>query len=141
MRYILLVSLFFSFTILKSQATTTVALAEIPTEAAVKPTTPVMNRLVPAFPGGPADFKNFLTENLEYPELASDYAVEGTVVVKVLVNAAGEVSVKGIQQSLFAPLDEAALGAAARLPRMLPAIVDGKPVARTMYIPFKFSLR
>jgi TonB family protein len=114
---------------------------ELPVLTSRTATAPVMNRMAPAFPGGNEGFTDFLATELDYPEIAREYAVEGTVVVEVEVLPTGKVEVTGVKRSLFAPLDEAALAAAARLPRMLPAVKDGVAISRTMYIPFRFSLR
>jgi protein TonB len=108
-------------------------------ESEVKAT--VANRFAPALPGGQQQFTTFLTQHLAYPELAREYAIEGTVVVEVKVDEKGKATVVGLAKSLFGPLDEASLAAARELPRFLPAVEDGKPVTRTLMIPFKFSLR
>lgn len=132
--------LFFALALVTGLGAQALAVVDTPV-AASEPASTVMNRAVPAFPGGNQAFSNFLTENLAYPELAVDYAVEGTVVVEVKVAASGETSVVGIARPLFAPLDEAALAAARRLPAFAPAIKNGRPEARTLMIPFHFSLQ
>ena len=101
----------------------------------------VQFRHMPTLPGGAVAFKNFLTQELAYPEAAREYAVEGTVVVRVLVAADGTSTVKGVEKSLFPACDEAALAAAAKLPVFLPAVAEGAPVSRELRIPFSFRLR
>ena len=102
---------------------------------------PVRNRMLPELPAAAGSFADFLATNVAYPELAAEYGIEGTVVVRVQVAADGTPTADGLARSVSAPLDEAALAAAARLPRFLPAVVNGQPVARTLMVPFKFSLR
>ncbi|CAH0999463.1 hypothetical protein LEM8419_00763 [Neolewinella maritima] len=101
----------------------------------------VINRPVPAFPGGRAGFVSFLRQHLDYPAVAQEYAVEGTVIVTVEVQTDGAVHVLGVAEPVFAPLDTAALRAARKLPRFLPAVTEGQPVVRRLRIPFQFSLR
>ena len=97
-------------------------------------------RFLPAFPAG-TTLQQFLATEVAYPELAIDYAIEGTVVLEVEVNAAGKVTYLRTVRPLFAPLDEAAVAAVKKMPRLLPAVEQGRAVARKMMIPFRFSLR
>lgn len=78
---------------------------------------------------------------VDYPELAREYAVEGMVVVEVEVAASGQVTPIRIARPLFKACDDAAWNAAAQLPRMLPAVKNGRPVAKRVMVPFRFSLR
>ena len=107
--------------------------------AAAAPT--VQFRHQPVLPGGAEAFTTFLTQQVAYPEAAREYGIEGTVVVRVAVDERGVATVQGLAKRLFPACDEVALAAAANLPRFLPAVADGKPVARTLHVPFKFSLR
>ncbi len=117
--------------------------AAAPTDAPVATAAPaaVNFRHMPTLEGGPEAFKNYLRNSLVYPEDAREYAVEGTVVVLVAVDAQGRPTVKGVEKALFPACDEAALAAAAQLPRFLPAVRDGQAVARTLRVPFYFRLR
>jgi protein TonB len=140
LRYLtILLPFCFALTLAAQVPAHTVAAVEVPTEATPRPAE-VRFRPAPAFPGGHVAFASFLNQQLEYPELAETYAIEGTVVVRVLVHEDGRPEVLGVQQSLFAPLDEAALAAAANLPRMLPAVADGVAIARMLHVPFRFKL-
>lgn len=133
-------SLLFLFSLQLTAQTEVMAYVDRPEfEPAVEVT--VANRFAPVLPGGQQQFITFLTQYLDYPEVAREYAIEGTVVVEVEVDETGKAMVVGIAKSLFAPLDEASLAAARKLPRFLPAVEAGKPVARTLMIPFQFSLR
>ena len=98
------------------------------------------DRFLPAFPAG-TTLQKFLATEVDYPELAVDYAIEGTVVLEVEVDASGKVKYLRTVRPLFAPLDEAAVAAVKKMPRLLPAVEKGRAVTRKMIIPFKFSLR
>ena len=103
--------------------------------------TEIADRMVPAFPTSSGSFADFIKGHLTYPEIARDYAVEGTVVIEVEVAANGKVTFSKVAKPLFSPLDQAAVALIDELPRFLPAAANGAYVARTMMIPFKFSLR
>lgn len=75
----------------------------------------------------------------KYPELAKKAGIEGTVVVKVLVDLEGNVEATELVQSVEV-LDEAALEAARQF-KFTPAKLDGKPVKVWMAVPFKFKLQ
>jgi len=47
-------------------------------------------RPVPVFPESVGTFNTFIADYLEYPEVAVNYAIEGTVVLHVEVTAAGK---------------------------------------------------
>lgn len=121
-------------------AVTTNAPAKVATPAKTETTAPA-DRMVPAFPITHGSFTEFLAEHLVYPAVAEDYAIEGTVVIEVTVAPNGRVSFVGFARPLFEPLDEAARRAVEQLPRFLPAVEDGRTVARNMMIPFRFSLK
>ena len=89
----------------------------------------------------PEQIAKFLTTQTVYPNLARRYAVEGHVVVEVLVDTTGRVKVLGLVRALFPSCDEAALRAVRRLPRITPFFHNGQPMERRMLLPFHFSLR
>lgn len=74
-----------------------------------------------------------------YPEIARDAGLEGTVLVRALVNVDGAVREVRLLQSLLG-FDEAAL-AAASTAVFRPAQQQGKPVAVWVVIPIEFRLR
>ena len=115
--------------------------AAVTTAAMSTAATTVAYRPLPVFPGGEKGFTRFLQQQLEYPEVAREYGLEGTVVVAVEVRADGKTRVLGLVASSSEPLDRAALRAAAQLPRLLPALEGGRPVARQLHVPFRFRLR
>jgi len=74
-----------------------------------------------------------------YPEIAREAGVEGTVLVRVLVDAQGTVRDRILLQSVLG-LDEAALAAAATAV-FRPALQQDKPVAVWVVLPIEFRLR
>lgn len=137
MRTSLLVLLVFGLcTAARAQLAAAYTAASVSTTAST-----VTYRPLPVFPDGNEGFTRFLQQQLDYPEVARAYGLEGTVVVAVQVQADGKVRVLGLAAASSKPLNQAALRAAAQLPRLLPALQDGRPVVRQLHIPFRFRLR
>lgn len=93
------------------------------------------------FPGGHQALSHELAGNLAYPELARDYAVEGTVVVRVSLTEDGLISEKTVVSGLGFGCDEAALKALAKLPRWNAARRGTKHVSGIVYVPLRFRLQ
>ena len=74
-----------------------------------------------------------------YPEIAREAGVEGTVLVRVLVDTQGVVRDRILLQSVLG-LDEAALASAATAV-FRPALQQDKPVAVWVVLPIEFRLR
>jgi TonB family protein len=74
-----------------------------------------------------------------YPEIAREAGVEGTVIVRVLVDAQGTVRDRLLLQSVLG-LDEAALEAATTAV-FRPAMQQDRPVAVWVVLPIEFRLR
>jgi protein TonB len=75
----------------------------------------------------------------DYPEIAREAGIEGTVLVRVLVDAQGAVRDRHVLQSIRG-LDEAALAAAATAV-FRPALQQDRPVAVWVVVPIEFRLR
>lgn len=63
----------------------------------------------PGFPGGPEAMKEFIRQNLRYPEEALKNGIEGTVAVAYDFNEKGEITEAHIKHSLGYGCDEEAL--------------------------------
>ena len=139
--FFILLTVVFTCTLAVAQpADTTPAVASLAAGTAAAPPIVLADRPAPAFPLGQS-LAAFIATELTYPEIATDYAIEGTVVLEVEVSSTGKVTYLRTVRPLFAPLDEAAVAAVGRMPRLLPAVEAGRPVARRMMIPLKFTLR
>jgi protein TonB len=76
----------------------------------------------------------------DYPEIARLAGMQGTVVVKVLVDIDGSVARTEILKGVHPLLDRPALAAASKL-RFRPGTQRGNPVACHVAVPFRFFLR
>src|SRR5262249_36414487 len=75
----------------------------------------------------------------EYPELARQANMEGTVVLRVLVNRGGRV--QEIMKVISSPVFDDAAVPAIRQWRFRPAIMGHEPVPAWVHIPVRFVLR
>ena len=95
---------------------------------------------MPGFPGGMGALIKFIGENLDYPQDAADFGVEGTVVVKFVVNKHGKAVNPEILKSVHPLLDKAALDVVAKLPTFEPGEQAGEKVPVYFNLPVQFKL-
>jgi protein TonB len=82
---------------------------------------------------------NHIIQNLAYPEEAKMKGLEGTVMVRFVINVEGKVEQVEIVRSL-GPLDITASKLVASLPGFIPGTVKGKPVNVEYVLPIRFVL-
>lgn len=94
----------------------------------------------PAFyEGGEAELIRIYQANIKYPQLEMDNDIQGTVVVKFIVDEEGWLSEFTVIESVSFGLDTQALRAVSQFPRFRPKMVNGKRVKSeyTQSITFK----
>jgi protein TonB len=120
--------------------------------------------VAPQFPGGDEALKKYLKKNVQYPELADQYSVEGKVIMHFTVEKDG--SIKNIsatgctvdrfnttkfsqetearQKELKAEFAKLFAKEGARvirkMPKWTPSKINGKPVKTRMNQPIRFSI-
>ncbi|MFK7936223.1 MAG: energy transducer TonB [Saprospiraceae bacterium] len=99
---------------------------------------PVMQKAM--FEGGATALTNYMDTQIDYPELAREYAVEGTVIARFRVMADGSIQHLSIKQSLNSACDRAVLKAIENMPRWTPAQQGARQVAMWREVPVKFVL-
>ena len=82
----------------------------------------------PTFPGGAAAYRNFLQQNVRYPEAAKANNVSGDVFVSFVVDEQGRLLDAEVIKGVGYGLDEEALRLVRLMPWWTPARQDGKPV-------------
>ena len=95
----------------------------------------------PEFPGGSEALRNYLIENLRYPEQAKKDGVEGRVVVLFTVTEDGSILNVEVSQGIGSGCDEEAVRVVKAMPKWKPAIKDGKPAAGQYALPISFRLK
>lgn len=93
---------------------------------------------MPSFPGGEEKMRQFIKQNLEYPENARISGIEGRVIVRFVVMPNGSVKRPEILQGLEPSCDREAIRVVEMMPRWTPGAEKGKrvPVYCTLALTF-----
>ncbi len=94
----------------------------------------------PEFPGGQSALITFLRENINYPELAQENGIEGTLILLLQIREDGQITQTDILRGLGCGIDENVLRAIERMPRWEPAVFNGKNVTTWKLLPVRFRL-
>jgi TonB family protein len=105
------------------------------TDKATTPTAEPLNRSAYF-----ANWRNFLTHFLTYPDSARQNFIQGTVKVEIEVNELGDVVSATLVQGLGYGCDEAVLGLVKHMPRWTPRLKNGEPTAQKLILPVVFKL-
>jgi TonB family protein len=96
---------------------------------------------MPQFPGGLAALRQFLAENVKYPDSAVKNKIQGKVYVNFVVSKDGTVSRVKIVRGVDPALDAEALRVVSLLPKWGPGIEKGKAVDVFFTVPINFALQ
>lgn len=99
--------------------------------------------MYPEFPGGQVAMFQFLEKRLIFPLAAKNAQVQGTVMVKFVVDPDGTVRRESIEiiQSPHQALSAEAKRVVALFPKWIPGMQNGKSVAVEMKLPIRFTIR
>lgn len=93
------------------------------------------------FIGGNEALKEYLKENLKYPQAALDEKIQGTVLVKFVVDETGAVLNPQIIRSAHPVLDEEALRVVRSMGKWQPGEYRNEPVRSYFTLPITFKLK
>jgi TonB family protein len=93
---------------------------------------------MPKFPGDLPAMKSYIYSNLEYPENAKKQGIEGSVIVRFMINNKGKVVYSEILRSTYQGFDAPALKVINGMPDWTPGKQRGKPVNVWYVISIKF---
>jgi protein TonB len=93
---------------------------------------------MPEFPGGDEALMNFLTREIQYPEVARNNGITGTVLIEFVVEKDGRVSNAKVKVPLFPECDKEAVRGVMAMPRWKPGKNMGKPVRCFFQVPVTF---
>ena len=96
---------------------------------------------MPVFPGGEAALQKFIHDHLKYPAVSLEEGVQGTVMLRFVVNENGSVGEVQILKSLDTYCDREAKRVVQSLPRFTPGRQQGKPVKVWFQFPIRFELQ
>lgn len=101
----------------------------------------VLADVMPQFEGGDVDkFRNWVATQLSYPAEARANGIQGTVVVKLVVEQDGSVSNVQVLRGIDKQVDEEAVRAVMSSPKWTPGTNKGKLVRVTYTLPIMFRL-
>lgn len=92
------------------------------------------------FPGGEEQLNKFIHRNLEYPMIAREMGIEGTVLVQFTISKNGTVMNVHIKKSVQKFLDKAAFDVVRKLPKWQRAEKNGRAVEEVKTLPIVFKL-
>lgn len=84
-------------------------------------------------------FRNYVQQNLKYPEIVQDYPIQGMVYVSFIVEKDGRVSTIRIVRSLGKPFDDEVVRVVAHAPKWIPGRQNGNLVRVTFTFPVSFQ--
>lgn len=93
---------------------------------------------MPEYPGGPEALNAFLTREIQYPEVARNNGITGTVLIEFVVEKDGRVSNAKVKVPLFPECDKEAVRGVMAMPRWKPGKNMGKPVRCFYQVPVTF---
>ena len=95
---------------------------------------------MPSFPGGPAELMKWLSSHVQYPAIAIESCIQGTVIVAFIVEPDGSVSNAKLVRSVDPCIDQEALRVVRQMPKWKAGKQDGNTVRVKFHLPIKFML-
>lgn len=94
----------------------------------------------PTYPGGEEAMKQFIADNLKYPEMSKEMGIEGVVNVQFTVKADGTIGSIKIVRMVDPDLEQEAIRLVKSMPAWQPAMDGGQAVDSTATIAIAFTL-
>jgi protein TonB len=95
----------------------------------------------PEFQGGYESMLKFLHDKMQYPTLAQESGIQGTVFVQFVVSKTGKISNVKILRGIGGGCDEEAVRVVKEMPNWIPGRQNGQAVPVMFQIPVKFQLQ
>ena len=95
----------------------------------------------PQFPGGQEELIRWIGKNTNYPEIAKENNIQGTVYVYFVIGKDGSVGNVRIARGVDPYLDKEAERVVNAMPKWKPGKQRGKPVKVSYQVPIKFKLQ
>jgi TonB family protein len=94
------------------------------------------------YPGGMSAAREYIKNNMKYPQTATDMGIEGKSYLKFIISTTGDISnvkvVRGVQDC--PECDQEAIRLIKSMPKWEPGKINGKPVNSTFTLPVQFKL-
>ncbi len=95
---------------------------------------------MPAFIGGEEAMKQYLRQNLKYPEAAKKDNIQGKVFITFIVEGDGKITEANVLRGIGGGCDDEALRVINAMPRWNPGKQNGKTIAVRFNLPISFRL-
>lgn len=96
---------------------------------------------MPDFPGGTDELMKFLRNNIQYPQMARETGIQGTVIVQFVVNKDGKISGVKVLRGIGGGCDEEAIRVVKAMPTWKAGKQNGVAVPVYFQLPIKFTLK
>jgi len=94
----------------------------------------------PVYPGGEEALMRYINDNIEYPVIATEEGIEGTVYVSFIIRKNGKVDKVMVIKGIGGGCDEEAVRVVKGMPYWSPGYENGVPVKVEYHLPVIFSL-
>lgn len=94
----------------------------------------------PEFPGGDKELIKLIKSKFQYPQMEFDNHIEGTVLVKFVIDEEGKTTNCKIIKGVSPGLDKEAIRIVKSLPRFVPGYQNNQPVKTYFNLPIVFKL-
>jgi len=95
---------------------------------------------MPEFPGGVSALKGYIGRNIEYPQMAQENDIQGTVYLRFVVTKTGAVGIVEVTRGVDPLLDDEAVRVVKSLPKFTPGMQGGRAVPVWYSVPIVFQL-
>lgn len=97
--------------------------------------------IMPEFPGGFSELRNFLTSNVNYPESAKTNNIEGRTIISFVVEKDGSITDIEVLRGFDKDCDAEAVRVVSTMPKWKPGVKDGETVRCRFTLPFTFKIK
>ncbi len=102
----------------------------------------VLPEVMPEFPGGEEALKQYIADNIKYPESARENGIQGTAYVSFKITKEGEVTDARLARGVHPPLDKEAVRVIRSMPDWKPGMTNGQPMEVPAYtVPVNFTIK
>jgi protein TonB len=97
--------------------------------------------IMPEFPGGKDEFMKWLSANTNYPAIARESNIQGTVFVSFIIAKDGSITEVEVVRSVHPQLDDEAMRVISAMPRWTPGKQNQEAVSVKFTLPVGFKIR
>lgn len=96
--------------------------------------------LMPEFPGGTTELMKWLSNNVKYPTISFENAIQGTVITRFVVDKDGSIVDAFVLYGVDPYLEKEAIRVVKAMPKWKPGEQGGEPVRVVFTLPIQFKL-